>query len=371
MALLITRGGSWYDAKGREYGFVSGLAPDGVTRRRGTRPTPENTGTRATTLAPYTGPSAGGRLTITRPTRFEGIDFGNTRIRVQAPDVQFVGCRWLFTDFEGNSQAITFESTANTGGGLLKNCDVRSRSQIPSGVNGVRGWNFTLDRTQVEGFVDNVSIVPPGANPGNVPVGVQVIDSWIGPTVFYWVGQGGVVHTRDPYTHNDGVQWHGGMGSLWVNTFISGHVSQTHGTGTPGSGSEHADHDWFTQALGEQMRYEILTQNGQFATPGERGYLLGGSAAGMMFTPASGKGDVPDVEMAYCWGSGGAQWINAGTSSLQGPFGKIYGLRLKDDQRHFRQGVSIRAGVTVDMSDNEYVDDDWNPVGAPVTRRNG
>src|SRR5690554_5100025 len=114
--LVITRSGQWVDAAGNIHAgaspdaFVSGLAGDGVTRQRGTCPTPDNTGVTGT-LRPYSaaidGSTSGGILTITQPGRtITGVDFGNVKVRVRAPNVTLENCRWTITSFGANEWAV-------------------------------------------------------------------------------------------------------------------------------------------------------------------------------------------------------------------------------------------------------------------------
>lgn len=352
--------------------FVSGLASDGVTRQRGTRPTPDNTGATGT-LRPYNpaidGAASGGLLTVTTPGRvYEDVDFGNIKVRVRAPDVGFSNCAWNITDFGSYDFAVDFRHPDNTGGGWMNRCTVINSSQQQVGSTGVYGWNVTVTRCRIEDFVDQVGFYVPGS-PGtsSLPIGVTVLDTYLGPLAWFWASTGGVVHPSDWKTHCDSAQLQGGYGAVFINTTLLCHFSGRIGTGTPGSGSEYGTGAEYTQAQGEAERFAYLLDNGA-RTPEPDGTVLGWDGAGIMVNSSSSKGNRVEMEIAYCWGSGGAYWLNV-ASGNQGDFGSIYGCRVRDNQRHPGRAIVIPAHLTATVTDNEWVDEDWEPTGQTITRR--
>lgn len=351
--------------------FVTGIS--GGIARRGTPPSAFNTGNiEGVALSNYSGPNAGGELVISvAGTTYTNVNFGNTRVDVRAPNVKFINCKWTCTNPDDESFFVDFRNAGNTGGGYMYRCSVENVSQIPSGITGVGGWNVTIERCKVWGFVDNMGFYIPGSS-GDAPINVLVLDCWLGPMAFYAYPTGGTVHSSDTKTHNDGIQFQGGYGWRVINTTIIGHYSTVVGTGTPNSGSVEAGHTGYSQAAGESQRYAIVEGSGEFSL-GQPGALLGGSIAGIMVSPAAGKGVTQNAEVSYCYGSGGSYWLNAGTDSLEGDFGEVKGLRIINDQRHSDYAIVVDTGVTVTTSDNFWAVDgtSWASTGTGILRRTG
>lgn len=359
-------------------GFTSGWDTVTSTARAGTVPTPMNTGVNPDiSLTTYSGPNAGGLLNITTPnTTYTNIDFGNTRIKISAPNVCFMNCRFYYTDLPGDSNdtaAVDYRASSNTGGGYMYRCSVINVAQNIRGMTGVHGWNMRLERCLVVGFIDIIgSYVPGSPGAGSNPIGVTLLDCFLGPMAFTYDPVGGIVHQSDTKSHCDVWQLQGGSDWAAINTVFWGYYSTTVGTGTPNSGS---DTGWsgvpYTQAEGEAKRYEIVMGAGTYATPGVQGYALGGSIAGIMVNTSSSKGQVINGLLAYCYGGGGAYWLNsAGVTT--GDWGTIVGVRVLDDQRTDNFAIAITPGTAVNMTDTYWATDSttWASSGVAITRRN-
>lgn len=367
--------------------FLSGLDSGGFIRAtQPTIPSWDNTG-HTGTLTPYTGTGAGGTLTInTAGTTFTNVDFGSTRIVVQATGVKFINCRWYVTDAvtDGYSTAqIDCRSGSNSaagGGLLLDRCTIENVAQNVRGRTGVLGWNVTIKRSRVRGFVDNLGFYVPGSpGTGGSPLGVTVLDTFIGELMWNQHPEAGVVHQSDTKTHCDGIQFQGGYGARLINVTVIARYSTVVGTGTPGSGS---DSGWagspYTQSEAEALRYATVFQGGTLANPAVRGYALGGSIAGIMVNTSDTRGRVVDMTIAWAYGAGGAYWLNNG-DAITGSFGTIDHLRVLPDQRGANQNgssaawqVGIRSGVTVTMTDAFEAADTttWASTGVAIIRRN-
>ena len=361
--------------------FISGLNEEGViSTTQPTIPTWDNTG-HTGTLTAYTGPNAGGLLNVNvAGTIFENVDFGNTRVKVNVPNVSFINCRWDVTNCPSDGYAATqvdFRPSGNTGGGYMYKCTLENVAQNIRGRNGVMGWNVTIKRCRVRGFVDNFGFYVPGT-PGvnSLPSGIDIIDTYIGEVAWCQHNVGGVVHISDTKTHSDCIQFQGGSGARIINTAIIGQFSTTVGTGTPGSGSDTGWPDMpYTQAEGEAMRYATVQGGGTYATPGTRGYNMGGSISGIMVNTSTSKGQVLGYELHWVYGSGGAYWLNSAGTTI-GNWGTINHLRIVDDQRVTSSGlgvaVAITPGTSLTMTDAYYAADStsWASTGTVITRRN-
>lgn len=370
-------GTAWLPSGGLEaVPFISGLDSFGIARR-GTVPTQANTGYDANvTYEPYVGANAGGERVITAAgTTFTNMDMGTTRFDIRAPDVEFINCTWDITTYGSSTWMVDWRNSGNTGGGRMYNCRVTNHNQTPADTVGIGGWNVTLERCQVEGFVDNMGFYIPGSPGVNTPLGVTVVDCYLGPMSFYAHPTGGVVHGSDTKTHNDGIQHQGGTGLRVINSVVLGYYSTTVGTGTPGSGSEFIGGTGYNQANGVAQRYAIVEGGGTYSE-GQPGEFLGGSIAGIMITPVSNgtKGTEVDLEIAYVYGGGGSNFINAGSDVISGSsLGTVKGLRVIDDQRSSGFALSVDTGVAVTTSDNFWTPGapGWASTGVAITRRNG
>lgn len=365
--------------------FLSGINTEGViSTTQPTIPSWDNTG-HTGTLTPYTGPNAGGFLIITEPTTFTNIDFGNTRVRINAPNVSFINCRWSVTSCGTDRYdyaQVDFRQAANTGNGYMYKCTIENLANDIRGRNGVLGWNFTAKRCRVRGFIDNFGLYVPGA-PGrasdgleSLPLNVDIIDTYIGEVAWCQHPVSGVVHQSDTRTHSDCIQFQGGYGGRLINTTLIAHYSNTVGTGTPNSGS---DTGWptlpYTQAEAEALRYATVQGGGTFATPGVRGYNMGGSLSAIMINTSVDKGYLTNHEIHWGYGQGGAYWINAAANTVT-DFSVINHLRVLDDQRITGGGrgmvVAVRSGVNLTMTDAYFANNttDYASSGIAITRRN-
>lgn len=380
-------GGAWvWSGAGPEPdAFVSGLDALGEVRTtQPTIPTWDNTG-HTGTLTTYSGPGAGlGVVVVSTPgTVYDHVDFGSARVQVTAANCGFRHCRWYVTDCgsDGYSTAqVDFRATSNTGGGFVEHCTVENVAQSIRGRTGIMGWNVRIERTRVRGFVDQLGFYVPGSpGVGGLPLGVLVLDTFLGEMAWCQHPTGGVVHLSDMKTHCDCVQFQGGYGARLINVVVIARYSTTVGTGTPGSGS---DTGWagspYTQAEAEALRYATVFQSGILSNPATRGYALGGSISGIMVNTSNDKGLTVGMELAWVYGAGGAYWLNAG-DVMSGSFGSITHLRVLPDQRGALQNgtsapwqVAIVSGTTLTMT-NAYEAADttaWASTGTAIIRRN-
>jgi hypothetical protein len=93
--------------------------------------------------------------------------------------------------------------------------DCTFRPQTPSDIaNNVYGRGYTLRRCDLSAAVDGASVVPAV---GGTRTDVVMEGCWI-----HDLGGWDTTTQADGYTHNDGIQWHGGLGLRLVGNRIEG-----------------------------------------------------------------------------------------------------------------------------------------------------
>lgn len=314
----------------------------------------------AITLTNYTGANAGGLLNVTTPTTFTNVNFGSTRVKRSTSGLKFINCKWDNATNDGNLIDCTAAGFTDT---YFYRCTIRNHRQWAPNTNGIVGYGYTAERCVIDNVVDPVDPYVPSSLPDQ-PIFVSLLGCILGPMSWFWAPTTGVVHPSDNKTHNDCVQWQGGRGIVIQGCYVIGEYSTTVGSGTPNSGNDTAGVGATaspnTQATGETQRFNIVEGGGTFSA-GQPGQFLGGSIAGLQFTPI-GRGNVPDALVKDNWGTGGAFWLNAGATaitndaSLTYTFGEVSGNRIDNNQRIAGWGIGIRTGVTANVFGNTWTD---------------
>lgn len=338
-----------------------------------TRPTLVNTGPDTLPRTAYAGTSAGAQLNITTAgTTFDHVDFGNTRVRVNAPNVSFINCTWNLTTWASNAAGWPAIDCRPLGGSNTQiiRCDINNACQYAVNAIGVVGDRFTLTRSRVRNFTDQVNVYPDASNIDG-PVNVQILGNYLTDLAFFWAPTTGVVHPSDTITHNDVIQHQGGRGIVIRGNYVGAYYSAVVGTGTPRSGSEFGWAVPYTQAQGEAERQRVAYGNGAIPSG------LGGSVTGLMFN--NDRGGVPAAVIDRNWGAGGSYWLNAGevwttAAGVTYNFGTITGNVIKRDQRVTSGGLPVVFGINTsgaaDVRNNVQANDDWTPTTTAIARQN-
>lgn len=326
----------------------------------------------AITLTTYTGPNAGGLLTLTTPNQvISNVDFGTTRIKVRADNVQFWNCKWLNTYTFASAGAATSGGMLDWGnstpfvGGYLYRCTIDNASQWAPGFPGLFGQGFTAERCVIKNFGDQVD-VQAGSNNAGGPLRTALIGTILGPLAWSWAPTSGIAHPSDVKTHNDGMQWQGGTGLRIEGCDISGVYSTTIGTGTPNSGNDtaglNASAAPSNQADGVAARFSIVDGSGTFSSS-----HLGGSVSGILFSSTARGNSLDGLVVKNNWGTGGADWCNAGDGSLTGTVTEVSGNRLDNNQRNPLRGLVFYS--TVSITNYGTPANTWNDGSGTILRR--
>ena len=320
------------------------------------------------TLDVYTGTGAGDLLTISATDQvYYGVDFGSTRVKIEGARTKLRHCRWNM-DRGGNTRdSLLIDTMAAAVGVELENLDINASYQGNPGMSAIGGRNYTLRNSRLRNFTDFISAFMQTSAGGDL--GVLLEGNWLSDMTFWAHPNTGVVHPSDDITHCDLLQGQGGKGIDVIRNRLDAHYSTTLGTGTPGSGDEFVPGTGYTNAWGVSKRYEIVEGNGQFSA-GQPGAFLGGSIAALMFSNG-GRGDMGDNNILDNWGSGGAQWLNAGGYVGTAPFLTVHRNKIKRDQRQSNGQLSVKATVSVDDGrDTANRNVDWD-TNQQIVRVNG
>lgn len=377
--------GYWVDRKNRQI-LADPVVPEVFTLGT-TLPVPgSNVGVPPDVeLTPYTGPNAGGLLTITEPITYTAIDFGSTQIDVRSSDVHFIYCRGIWNkvhDLTTVSSGATDTVKANgamqgmvnlRNGSSFSNrtfyrCTFDNISQWAPTTVAVIGYGYKLERCVIRNFGDGAQVICPTSRP-DTDVDVQILGNWIGELSWWWAPTVGVVHPSTQHQHCDCIQWQGGTGYRVEGNVIDAHYSLTIGSGTPGSGSDGSgSRASFAPSTYQQGRdaYLSIVQGGGTYGPGQPGALLGGSVTGLMYSTSS-AGHIAQTTVLNNWGSGGSNWLNAGDNALTGVFGTVGGNRIDRNQRQVDWALNISAATTVTLSPVNT----WTDGSGTVPRKTG
>ena len=263
------RVGNQLQRRGRTPRSFLSDAPLEAYQRGVTLVTPDLVGPRAGALAidrdpdepliPYTGPSAGQRLVVSgNGEEFNFIDFGTTRIAFTGVGQKMYGCRQVNTrtDYTGVMAAIECNSGTQQGAvieyGHIEN--VVSSYRI---ANGIQGHDFTLSRSFVEGFIDDVGIWNSTLANKADPVNVKIWDNYLGPLAYYWAATTGVVHPSDNDTHNDVIQIHNGSNIEILGNTLRAELSQT-----IGDVAKIPSGEWSTSLAAVMLTFAVGTAHG-------------------------------------------------------------------------------------------------------------
>lgn len=333
------------------------------------------------TPEPYTGPNAGGILTVTSPTEHIGIDFAatDTRLKINTSDYNAEHCIMVNKSLAvtGNEKGplIDFRGGTNYRNRRVFRCSFDNAHQWSPVQQAIMGYGFRMERCQSENFQDHLGLYC--NNTAVVDIDVEVVGNYLGPMSFWRAPTGGVVHSSDTKSHNDSIQWHGGRGMLIEGNDIPAIYSTTIGTGTPNSGNNRSGLGTgsapYTQATGEQYRYEVVEGSGLYS-PGKPGALLGGSLSAIMCTPVGGRNGTPAMIVKGNWGQGGAFWLNAGSTSIVNASGipwsfEITENKIDNNQRQPGWAFGILAAISARVPQTGLEVNLWTDGSGVIPRR--
>ncbi len=160
------------------------------------------------------------------------------RVKIQAEGVSLVNCLidgGPLVANDGTSPVGLVECFGDGRSVTLSRCTLKPANPSPA-LDGVRGWNFTLDRCNVSGTTDGVGVIPPR---GSVKTGVVLTGTWIHGLAWWtqngWRAKTGrttaKVHPSDTATHNDCVQIHGGSGTRITGCRLDAYSGYPDGVG--------------------------------------------------------------------------------------------------------------------------------------------
>ena len=188
-----------------------------------TYPTADNVGAlKSKSLTPLDGD-----LVITEADKTVTDTWVKGRVIVKAAGVKLVNCvvdGGPLSPNDGTAPIGLVECIGDGRSVRLERCTVSPANPSPA-LEGLRGWNITAVRCDIYGVTDGVAVIPPR---GKVASGVSLEGCWIHDLSWFtqngWRAKTGSstakVHPSDTATHNDGVQVHGGSGTLIVGCRI-------------------------------------------------------------------------------------------------------------------------------------------------------
>lgn len=340
-----------------------GLADIGasVFTLRSTFPNDDNTGVPyGTLLDPYDPSGTLRTVTITTPTTFTNMDFGNVMFICQAP-TSFRRCRWYITDSgtATNRAIVNFDSTA-ANGSLVEQCDMINVDQKGYNINAaIRGRGFTAFRNKIRGTMD-------GIRP-NLGGGWKIWGNSIWFLGWWAAPSNNLVQPNDVQTHSDGIQTTYGGGEIIGNSVLA-YPSTIVGTGTPGSGTDTGyPGTFYTQAQANARRAELIgvTWSDPAKSYGGIARENGGDTTPLMLNVASGP-TAMDLVVEDNWFGGGPVHVNGLATNLTDPLGAFRRNKHFDDTKNkiggraigYRMHAGLNPTIPQSGSDrNTYVAD--------------
>ncbi len=176
-------------------------------------------------LTTYTGPGAGGLLSVTGAgEEFHYVNFGTTRIALAGADQVIRGSKLTNTrtDWGTGSGGISQIDcgNANTLRATIEFNDIVNNGNTHQAAQAVAGHDYTADGNYVSGYIDSFGIWNTTLSTKTDPVNVYIRENLCDWMAYYWNASTGVVHPSDNETHNEHVQWHNGsVGEVIGNVF--------------------------------------------------------------------------------------------------------------------------------------------------------
>lgn len=142
----------------------------------------------------------------------ENVIFMN-KVSVTGPNITFKNCYFRGPAVNTGEGSIVACTAAGVSAAVFQDCEFSPRAPN-SGTNCINGHHFTLLRCNLHRSVDGVGIIPRIGGRADV----FIIGTWIHDLAFF---------SPDPFqnnnaTHNDCIQWHGGLGLTILGSRLEG-----------------------------------------------------------------------------------------------------------------------------------------------------